>query len=93
MIREIQFCRLDCLAAPLLAAIALTAAGCSGEQTAAANGPVAAAEKLFSQDELTAMRKSVSTPKEFRTLLKMKAAEREGTAVVKTKTSTGKPRR
>ena len=93
MIRGIEFSRLPCLAAPLVALSILAAAGCSGEPTAAANGAMAAAEKLFSPDELEAMHKSVKTPREYRALLKIKTAEREGTAVVKTKTSAAKPRR
>ena len=93
MIRDVEFCRLTRLASPLLAVIVLAAIGCSGEPTAATNGAMAAAAQLFSQDELTAMRKSVKTPTEFRALLKIRTAEREGIAVVKTKTSAGKPKR
>ena len=53
--------------APLLALALLAAAGCSAEPTAAT---AAADSGAFSQDELTAMRKSVKTPREFRALLK-----------------------
>ena len=55
MIRDVKFCRLPCLAAPLFALSMLAAAGCSDEPTAATNGTIAAAEQVFSQDELTAM--------------------------------------
>ena len=93
MIRDAEFCRLSCLAAPLFVVSLLAVAGCSGEPTAAANGAVAAAEQLFSADELNAMHQSVKTPREFRALLKIKAAERAGTAIVKTKKSAGKSKR
>jgi hypothetical protein len=89
VIRDVEFCRLTWLAAPLLAAIVLAATGCSGEPTAATT----AATQLFSEEELNAMRNSVKTPTEFRALVKIKTAEREGRAVVNTKTSAGKPKR
>jgi hypothetical protein len=72
--------------APLLALALLAVSGCSGEPTPAAS----AADQPFTKEELAAMRKSVMTQSEFHELLKIRTAERDGTAVVKTKTSARK---
>jgi hypothetical protein len=87
--RNAGFRHLPSLCAALLTLTVFAAAGCSGEPSTATT----AGSQLFSQEELDAMRKSVNTPREFRALLKIKTAEREGTAVVKTKQSAGKSKR
>jgi hypothetical protein len=89
LIRRFDFnCRLF-VAAPVLALVLFAASGCR-EQPSAANS---ATNQLFSKEELAEMRKSVRSQAEFRQLLKIKTAERNGSAVVKTKGSAGKARR
>ncbi len=87
MIRKLGLMSLPFLAAPFVAIALLSVAGCTGEP-----GPsVSSADEPFSEIELAEMRKSVKTPSEFRELKKIRLAERSGSAVIKTKSTAGKP--
>jgi hypothetical protein len=87
LIRKLGLMSLPFLAAAIVGLAFLPAAGCSGEQGASDSS----ADEPFSEAELADMRKSVKTPSEFRELKKIKLAERAGAAVVKTKSTAGKP--
>jgi hypothetical protein len=78
--------RLPGVTASLLGLALLAFSGCTGEPSIASS----AADQPFNKEELAALRKSVKTQSEFRELLKIKAAERDGTAVVKLKASARK---
>jgi hypothetical protein len=89
LIRRFDFYGPLFVAAPVLALVSFAASGCREQPSAASS----AANQLFSTEELAEMRKSVRSQGEFRQLLKIKTAERNGSAVVKTKVAAGKARR
>ena len=74
------------LATPLVALALLAAPGCSDNPTAADTE----ANQVFTKEELAEMRNSVKSVSEYRKLLKIKTAERKGTAVVKINSHPGK---
>jgi hypothetical protein len=84
MIRKSDLMFLPFLATPLTL---LTVTGCSRDPAAA----VSSADQPFSDEELAAMWKSAKSAREFRELVRLKATERMGSTVVKTKSTGDKP--